>query len=462
MREPQDLSLFTDLYELTMAQSYFQEGMHDPATFSLFIRKYPRHRAYFVAAGLEDVLRFLEEFHCTKESIDYLHSTGIFSDDFLDYLSELRFTGDVWAMPEGTLFFKDEPVLEVTAPIIQAQIVETFIINQVNLQTLIATKASRCVWAGNGKAMVDFSLRRTQGIDAGMKVARASYIAGFQSTSNVLAGKLYGIPISGTMAHSYVTSFEHEVDAFRAYARSFPDRSVFLIDTYDTLEGARKAVEVAKEMAARGQRLQGVRLDSGDLLALSKQVRQVLDQAGLHYVRIVASGGLDEFEIQELLEQGAPIDGFGVGTKMGVSGDAPWSDMAYKLVRYNQRPVLKLSAGKVTLPDEKQVFRRLEGDKFLEDIIALRDESPDDGVPMLEQVMRAGRLTKPLPSLTEVRERFQDQFRRLDDRHKAIKDPTEYPVHLSPRLQALWRRLEQQVAREELAPRAVRELGESR
>ena len=260
--------LVTDLYELTMAQTYFQHGMSAPATFSLFIRTYPPGRAYFVVAGLEDVLRYLEEWCFPGESIDYLRSTGIFQNDFLEYLSRTRFTGDVWAVPEGRVFFSDEPVLEVTGPLVEAQAVETYIINQVNLQTMIATKAARCVWAAGSRSLVDFSLRRTHGVDAGMKVARSSYIAGFEATSNVLAGKTYGIPVSGTMAHSFVSSYRHELESFRAFVESFPERSILLIDTYDTVAGARNAAIVGREMDARGQGLQGVRLDSGDLASL--------------------------------------------------------------------------------------------------------------------------------------------------------------------------------------------------
>ncbi|MDP3878887.1 MAG: nicotinate phosphoribosyltransferase [Dehalococcoidales bacterium] len=249
---PEDMSLLTDLYELTMAQSYFQDNHNGQATFSLFIRGYPPHRGFFVSCGLEDILHYLEEFRFTSGAIDRLQHTGIFSTDFLDYLKGLSFTGMVRAIPEGRLFFVDEPVLEVTAPIIESQIVETFIINQMNLQCLIASKASRCVQASHGRSVVDFSLRRTQGTDAGMKVARASYIAGFNATSNVLAGVTYGIPIAGTMAHSYISSYDHEIDAFRAFTRSFPERSILLIETYDAISGAHKAVEVAREMAARG------------------------------------------------------------------------------------------------------------------------------------------------------------------------------------------------------------------
>ncbi len=348
MRTTNSLALLTDLYQLTMAQTYFQSQRLDPATFSLFIRSYPPNRGYFVAAGLQDVLEFLEQFAVDSTGIDYLHSRRLFADDFLDLLKGLKFTGDVWAIPEGRLAFKDEPFLEVTAPIIEAQIVETFIINQVNLQSLIATKAARCVHAAGGRAVVDFALRRAHGIDAGMKVARASYLAGFTGTSNVRAGQEYGIPIVGTMAHSFVSSFEQEMDAFRAFIASFPNNSILLIDTYDTLAGARKAVEIAKEMAANGQQLQGVRIDSGDLKKLAIEVRRIFDEAGLKSVKIIGSGGLDEFDLADFTVADVPYDSYGVGTKMGVSADAPWFDIAYKLVEYDERPVLKLSTGKAS------------------------------------------------------------------------------------------------------------------
>ena len=443
----EESGLLTDLYELTMAQSYFQHGMFAPASFSLYIRNYQANRSYFVAAGLEDVLAFLEAWRFQKESIDYLHSTGIFSRDFLEYLSGLRFTGDVWAIPEGRLFFADEPVLEVTAPVIEAQVVETFIINQLHFQSLIATKAARCVWAARGKPLVDFAFRRTHGIDAGTKAARASYIAGFEATSNVQAGKLYGIPLSGTMAHSFVMSYERELHAFRAFSRSFPERSVLLIDTYDTITGARNAVVVGKEMEALGQRLQGVRLDSGDLARLSKEVRAVLDGAGLDYVPILASGGLDELEVDDLTRGDAPIDGFRVGTKMGVSHDAPSADMAYKLVKYGGRPVMKLSAGKISLPDEKQVFRlRGERGEFSNDVIALRDEGLDDGEPLLEEVMEGGKIIRQLPSLEEIRGRFKDEFDCLKNRFKALQKPPLYEVTLSAGLNELYHRMERGLA----------------
>ena len=444
----EDAALFTDLYELTMAQGYFRQGMSSQATFSLFVRPSRVKRSYLVSAGLEDVLRYLEEFSFSSSAIDYLRSTSTFTDDFLDYLGSLRFTGRVRAIPEGRIYFHNEPALEITAPIIEAQIVETLVINQVNLQSLIATKAARCLWAGRGKALVDFSLRRAHGVDAGMKAARSSYMVGFSSTSNVLAGKAYGLPIAGTMAHSFVTSFEREIDAFRAYAESFPDDTVLLLDTYDTVAAAAKAAEVGREMEALGHRLRAVRLDSGDLLGLSRDVRRVLDEAGLDYVRVLVSGGLDEFQVEELVQAGAPIDAFGVGTRMAVSGDAPWLDMAYKLVKYAGRPVLKLSTGKVSLADEKQVFRLRDDEGRLKgDVIGLSDETPPESgaEPLLEIFMENGEMLAPPPAIEELRERFRIEFAALDDRFKVVKNPAKYPVRLSSRLRRLQRDLTAQL-----------------
>ena len=454
--------LLTDVYELTMAQAYLEHDMSAEATFSLFVRNYPPNRSYLVAAGLEDVLRFLEGFGYPKESIDYLRSTGIFSSNFLDYLSQLRFTGSVWAIPEGRLFFAEEPVVEVTAPIVEAQLVETYIINQINLQSLIATKAARCFWAARGRSLVDFSFRRTHGVEAGTRVARASHIAGFDATSNVFGGRLYGLPLSGTIGHSFVSSHEHEVDAFRAFSSSFPERSILLIDTYDTLAGAEKAVQVGKEMEARGQRLRGVRLDSGDLGELSRQVREILDRAGLDYVQIVASGGLDEYQIDELTHRRVPIDTFGVGTALGVSADAPWSDMAYKLVKYDGRAVMKLSTGKISLPDEKQVFRlRDRHDMFTDDIIALRSDGPEGlglpeerqeaAEPLLTKVMEEGRILEPLPPPAELRARFKNEFASLDDKFKVLTEPPLYDVSLSPSLKTLHQKMERELLAGEVA-----------
>ena len=443
---PQELGLFTDLYELTMAQAFYRQGMFAPASFSLFIRQYPPHRGYLVSAGLEDVLDYLEGLRLGEESIEYLRSTGIFTSDFLDYLRGLRFTGSVRAIPEGRLYFANEPVLEITAPIIEAQLAETFIINQVNFQTLLATKAARCVWAAQGRGLADFASRRTHGTDAALKMARCSYIAGFQSSSNVLASQRYGIPPAGTMAHSFISSFPSEVEAFRAYAETFPNRTILLLDTYDTIAGAWNAVEVAKEMEEAGNRLVAVRLDSGDFRQLSSQVRRILDQVGLEYVKILASGGLDEYELDSLVQAGAPIDLFGVGTRVGVSGDAPYSDMVYKLVEYDGRPVTKLSVGKAYPPGRKQVYRLRRPDGvFDRDIVALEDEGLPGGEPLLQPVMANGRRVAPNPSLEEIRQRFIEDFAALDQHHKRLRNPPAYPVTFSNRLNRLMAQVQERI-----------------
>ncbi|MEW6660131.1 MAG: nicotinate phosphoribosyltransferase [Thermodesulfobacteriota bacterium] len=447
----QRFALLTDLYQLTMAACYFDQEMHEEATFSLFIRKYPQHRGYFVAAGLEEALRYLETLRFSPDDLAYLESTGLFSVKFLDYLQGLRFTGEVFALPEGSIFFKDEPVLEVSGPIIEAQLAETFIINAVSLQTLIASKAARSFYAAQGRPLIDFSLRRDQGTDAGLKVARASFLAGFQGTSNVLAGKLYGLPIFGTMAHSYITSFTREIEAFRVFARIFPKITTLLIDTYDNIHGARKAVEVAKEMEARGERLSYVRLDSGDIAAISKDVRKILDDNALEYVKILASGGFDEFKIARVLAAGGPVDSFAVGTKMGVSADAPYFDCAYKLVKYGGRPVMKLSTGKVTLVDKKQIHRHCDGrGRMLRDTIALRGEAVAEAVPLLQQYMAGGRVTRKLPTLKKSRVFFHSQFALLPESYKAQEEPAQYPVDLSPGLQDLQARVEREIQQREL------------
>jgi nicotinate phosphoribosyltransferase len=434
----QRLELLTDLYELTMAASYFENAMDDSATFSLFIRKFPSDRAYFVAAGLQDFLEFATSFHFSDTDLAYLEDTGTFSDRFLRYLKDMRFTGSIHAIGEGEVFFENEPIVEVTAPILEAQILETFAINTFNLQSMIATKAARCIHAAADRRLVDFSLRRTHGADAGLKAARSSYIAGFVATSNVLAGKLYGIPITGTMAHSYISAFENELEAYRAYARSFPDKTILLIDTYDTVTGAKNASIVGQEMAQEGHKLLGVRLDSGDMASLSRQVRKILDDAGLHGTDVFASSSFDEYKIAEMIAAGAMIDAFGVGTKMGVSSDAPYFDMVYKLVKYGQRPVMKLSTGKANLPGEKQIFRRTDSrGRFREDVIGRRDEKIEGGRPLLEPVVRDGQLLKSHPSLDEIRERFRGNFELLDDAYKALRGASSYPVTLSPGLEAL-------------------------
>ncbi len=434
------LGLFTDLYELTMAQAYWQSGKTAQATFSLFFRNYPPDRAYFVFAGLQDILEYLEGFQFTSDDIAFLRTLKKFDDGFLSYLGKLRFTGSVRAMPEGTVFFADEPVIEVVGPIIEAQLVETFLVNQANVQSMLATKASRVMHAAQGKIVVDFAARRTHGTDVASKLARVCYIAGFASTSNVLAGALTGIPTSGTMAHSFVATFEDEIDSFRAYASSFPDASTFLVDTYDTLDGTRKAIKVAKEMRGQGHELRAIRLDSGDLLDLSLKCRALLDEAGFNEVQVFASGGLDEFEVDALLKAGAPIDGFGVGTKVGVSADAPWTDCAYKLVEYDGRPTLKLSSEKQTLPGPKQVYRiRDVNNNFQRDVIARDDEPPptEGAEPLLFEVMRDGKPASSLPTLKELRERFASEFACLPDQHKALKTPEHYHVSITDALERM-------------------------
>ena len=442
-----DAALFTDLYELTMAASYFREGMHEPATFSLFVRKLPKNRAFLIATGLEDVLGYLQSFRFSEDALAHLATTRRFDGRFLRFLADLRFTGEVRAVPEGTVVFPDEPLLEITAPISEAQLVETAVMNACHFQTVLTTKAARCVIAGRGSAIVEFGLRRTPGVDAGMKAARCTFLAGAVMSSNVLAEHCYGIPATGTMAHSYVVAFPREIDAFRAFARAFPETTTLLIDTYDTVAGAHKAVEVAKEMEGRGHRLAGVRLDSGDLLSLSKEVRAILDRAGLGYVRIFASGGLDEHVIEELLTAGAPIDAFGVGTRMDVSADAPYLDMAYKLVRYAGRNVLKFSAGKETWTGEKQVYRMRGPDgRFAGDRLALRDEDPPAGAePLLGTVMISGAVTTPLPALTAIREHCTAQLRALPEAVRRLEDPATYPVAYSDRLLALQRSLKAEI-----------------
>ena len=450
----QNMSLFTDFYELTMCASYFDNKKFEPATFDLFIRRLPENRSYFLFAGLEQALLYLKTVKFTEEHLAYLKKQG-FNQQFLDYLRDFRFTGDVWAVPEGTVMFPCEPLIRVTAPIIEAQLVETFLLNTVNLQTTIATKASRVVQAAKGKAVVEFGLRREHGIDAGMKVARCSYIAGCQGTSNVLAGLAYGIPVFGTMAHSFIMSYEKEIDAFRAFVQTFPDRSTLLIDTYDEIAGAEKAVTVAKELEAKGFKLGGVRLDSGDLVEISKKVRELLDENGLRYVKIFASGDLDEFKIEELILKGAKIDAFGVGTKLGTSADRPYVDVIYKLCETMTRkgtfaPIMKLSEGKTTLPGRKQVYRfKDENGNFSRDIIALADEHVQ-GEPLLVKVMEKGEIVYDLPSLEEIRATAAENVARLPEKYKKLTNAPMYPVELSQELELLIQKLKRRLKKTEL------------
>jgi nicotinate phosphoribosyltransferase len=431
-----DPALFTDLYELTMAAAFFRERMREPATFSLFARRLPSTRAFLVAAGLEDALEYARQLQFSGDAIDYLRSLGRFEPEFLEYLATLRFTGEIRAVPEGTVLFPDEPLLEVTAPVIEAQLLESALLNACHLQCVLASKAARVMIAAQGRDLAEFGLRRSHGTDAALKAARCAWIAGFGSTSDVLAGRAYGIPVSGTMAHSFVTAFDDELEAFRAYARAFPDSAVLLIDSYDTLEGASKAVTVARELGAQGHALAGVRLDSGDLLVLSRAVRRILDEAGLPGVRIVASGGLDEHDIADLVAAGAPVDSFGVGTRLNVSADAPSLDLVYKLVRYGDRDVLKLSEGKETWVGAKALHRSFDGDGLMVgDLLALEKETPPAGsVPLLQGVVDEGELLRPHPSLRDIRLRCAGQLAALPDELKRLQGHGEYPVAVSPGL----------------------------
>ena len=428
-------ALLTDLYELTMLQAYFEEQMSDVAVFSLFVRRLPARRNYLLACGLDDALGFLETLRFDDAALAYLASLGRFSDRFLQYLQRFRFTGDVYAVPEGTPIFASEPIVEVAAPIAEAQLVESLVMNQIHLQTVLASKAARVVEAAQGRQVVDFGMRRMHGIDATVKAARAFHIAGVGATSNVAAGQAYGLRVAGTQAHSYIQAHEDEYDAFRAFARLYPD-TVLLVDTYDTLAGVARVVELAAELGP-DFRVSAVRLDSGDLCDLAFGARRMLDEAGLQRVRIFASGSLNEDEIARLLATGAPIDGFGVGTDMGVSRDVPALDIAYKLVTYAGRGRLKLSPGKAILPGRKQIFRVEQSGVAEYDILGRHDE-PARGRPLLQQVMRDGtRLEDGRVSLNDARTRARQELERLPARVRAIEpaDPP-YRVEIAPELAA--------------------------
>jgi nicotinate phosphoribosyltransferase len=430
---PPDLALLTDLYQLTMLQAYWREGMHDAAVFSLFVRRLPKTRNYLIACGLDDALAYLETLRFSEAALEYLSELPGFTTGFLEWLREFRFTGDVYAVPEGTPLFANEPMLEVVAPIAEAQLVETYLMNQLHFQTLAASKASRVVQAAAGRAVVDFGLRRMHGTDAGLKAARAFHVAGVAASSNVLAGERYGIPLSGTMAHSYIQAHAEERDAFREFLELYP-HAILLVDTYDTLRGVELVIELASEIgpdfAARG-----IRLDSGDLGELAVRSRAMLDAAGLQRVGIFASGGLDEHEVDRLIRAGAPIDGFGVGTGMGVSRDAPSLDVAYKLTEYAGRGRLKTSPGKPILPGRKQVFRVEEGGRYVRDVIARWDET-GPGRPLLQQVMRNGeRVPAAADSLAAARARAAEALALLPGHVLSLHhaDPP-YPVEISEAL----------------------------
>ena len=447
-----EVGLSTDLYQLTMGASYLALGINGQATFSLFVRGLPAQRSYLVAAGLEDALDRLTSMTFDAAALEYLHSTGQIRPEFIDALRDFRFTGDVWAVPEGRIVFADEPLLEVQGSIIEAQLAETILVNALHYATIVASKAARCMVAAPGKSLVEFGLRRTPSIDAGMIAARSAYLAGFVGTSNVLAGERFGIPVSGTVAHSFIEIFPSEMDAFRAFADTFPGDVTLLIDTYDTVRGAQHAAQVARELAEQGRRVRAVRLDSGDLAALAKEVRAILDAAGLQDIGILASGGLDESDLADLHRAGAPIDAFGVGTRLGTSADVPSIDMVYKLVQFDDRPTLKLSTGKATLVGPKQVWRRHDAaGNFVEDLIACRDEdSPGQAwQPLLEPVMRSGKLLDR-PTLDQIRGRHRDEIGRMPAGVLALEGASHFPVHLSKKLQLLQRQSTEAVRQREL------------
>ncbi len=431
-------ALLTDLYQLTMLQGYFHQRMYAPATFELFVRRLPRQRNFLVAAGLEQLLEFLEDFRFTDDECDWLASCGRFDDSFIDYLRRLRFTGEVEAMPEGTLFFPDQPIVRVTAPLPEAQIVETRLINLIQFQVMIASKAVRSVLAAPDRLLVDFGLRRAHGAEAGLLAARAAYIAGFGATSNVLAAKNFGIPMSGTMAHSFVMAHDDESTAFEHFARSQPGNVVLLIDTYDTEKGAANVVSLAPALENLGIPIEAVRLDSGDLGALAFKVRDLLDAGGLHSTRIFASGDLDEYALQEFAHSGAPIDGYGVGTRLTTSADHPYLNCAYKLEDYAGVPRRKYSEGKATWPGSKQVFRLYRNDgTMLHDVLTL-DGDRQPGEALLKQVMRQGRRTGPAESLVRIRQRLKTQVQQLPPNYRRLeRAETPYPVEVSNTLQRL-------------------------
>jgi nicotinate phosphoribosyltransferase len=439
-------ALFADLYELTMLEAYLAEDMHEDAVFGLFVRRLPPRRNFLLACGLDPVLDYLETVRFEDDDIAYLDSLGRFSQRCLDWLRAFRFTGDVYAVPEGTPIFANEPILEVVAPITQGQLVETFVMNQVHLQTVLASKAARVVAAARGRPVIDFGARRMHGIDAAQKAARAFFIAGVSATSNVLAGKEYGVPVAGTMAHSYIQAHDDEASAFSAFARVWPE-TVILVDTYDSLDGVRKAIELARSSGA-GFRVKAVRLDSGDLAELARQARGLLDRAGLQDVQIFVSGGLDEDAITAALASGAPIDAFGVGTKMGLSSDHPDLDIAYKLCEYGGKGRLKLSTGKPILPGRKQVFRFEADGVAVRDVIGRAEESLP-GRPLLRPVMRSGRrLPEGCGTLEEARDRARDEIARLPAQLRSIEpcDPP-YLVEVSQHLRDHSQRVEEAVAR---------------
>ena len=430
-------ALLTDLYQLTMLQGYVRQGWEGTAVFEFFIRKLPAQRGFLVAAGLEQTLQYLEGLHFTSEELKWLAGTGKFNDDFLGYLKELRFCGDVHAMAEGTVFFSDEPILRVTAPLPQAQLVESRLINLLHFQTMIASKAARCVLAAPDKLLVDFGFRRAHGAEAGILAARAAYLAGFAGTATVAAGPLFGIPTYGTMAHSFIQAHDDETTAFAHFAASNPGAVVLLIDTYDTEAAAHKVVALAPQLRHQGITVQGVRIDSGDLAEHARRVRRILDQGGLSDVTIFASSSIDEYLIQQHAQNRVPIDGYGIGTHLDTSADAPYLDCAYKLQEYAGRPRRKRSEGKATWPGRKQVYRRYGNDGVMVNDVVTVADGARDGRALLQPVMHKGLRTSPSPPLAAIREYAALELASLPPPLRELRHEAAYPVLISEPLRSL-------------------------
>lgn len=434
---PSSSALLTDLYQLTMAEAYLGQRMDEPAVFEFFVRRLPPNRNFLLAVGLEQVVTFLEGLRFTPEELAWLEATGRFSSTLLRYLDSFRFTGAVKAVQEGTLFFPHEPILQIVAPLPMAQLVETRIMNLLNFQTMIATKAARSVLVARGKPIIDFGLRRAHGAEAGLFAARASYLAGFAGTATVLAGMQYGIPIYGTMAHSFIQAHKDETASFEHFAQAQPDNVVLLIDTYDTEAAARKVVSLAPLLEQNGISIKGVRLDSGDLAEHAKQVRRILDQGGLDHTQILVSGNLDEYRLEALIQTGAPIDSFAVGTAMTTSSDAPSLDCAYKLQEYAGRPCRKRSEGKATWPGRKQVYRCYGHDgRFDHDIVTTLDDQ-HLGEPLLQSIMEGGRRLSPPSPVDAIRAHISRQLSLLPESSRRLEGAAPYPVHISQALRDL-------------------------
>lgn len=431
-------ALSTDLYQLTMLQSYLEQDMREPAVFELFVRRLPAQRNFLVAAGLEQALDYLTGLSFSRQDLDWLSAQHRFSADLLAYLAQLRFEGDVDAVPEGTIVFADEPVLRLTASLPQAQLVESRLLNIIHFQTLIASKAARVVLAAGGRRLIDFGMRRAHGAEAALFAARAAYLAGFDGAANAEAGLRFDVPVFGTMAHAFVQAHDSETAAFESFARTWPDRPTLLVDTYDTEAAVRALTGIARGWIGKGIRLGGVRLDSGDLCAHAFSVRRLLDDAGLDDVAIFASGNLDEQRIASLRARDAPIDGFGVGTALDTSSDVPALDAVYKLQVYAGEPRRKRSEGKSTWPGRKQVCRRFSvSGEMAGDVVQLCDE-PAIGEPLLLPCLRSGRRISPAPALAEIRRHCAAQLRSLPNglrRLEAAEPP--YEVMISQEIRSM-------------------------